>query len=199
MAGAGKRALRAAILTAAASYRVRRDRPSYGCAFKVGKAAVGAAYRRTGARATRLLPKLRPKVGRELRAYLRPRAIAVDGEARPMSGFSGFPAGTATFLQGITENNEKAWFDAHRDDYQSRLCRAGPRLRRGDRAAAAGDFAGRDLRAEGQRLALPHQSRRSLLQGQAALQGPHRPLVLARRPSRLGLLRASSSACSPTG
>ena len=54
-----------------------------------------------------------------------------------MSGFSGFPAGTATFLQGITENNDKAWFDAHRDAYEASyvapakalVAAIGPRLR----------------------------------------------------------------------
>ena len=54
-----------------------------------------------------------------------------------MSGFSGFPAGTATFLQGITEHNDKAWFDAHRDAYEANyvapanalVTAIGPRLR----------------------------------------------------------------------
>ena len=54
-----------------------------------------------------------------------------------MSTFSGFPAGTATFLQGIGENNEKTWFDAHRDAYEACyvapakafVAAIGPRLR----------------------------------------------------------------------
>ena len=36
-----------------------------------------------------------------------------------MPTFSGFPRTTATFLKGLSENNEKAWFDAHRGEYQS--------------------------------------------------------------------------------
>jgi len=31
--------------------------------------------------------------------------------------FAGFPEGTFDFLRGLTKNNSKAWFDAHRDDY----------------------------------------------------------------------------------
>lgn len=30
----------------------------------------------------------------------------------------GFSRATFSFLRGLTENNEKAWFDAHRDDYE---------------------------------------------------------------------------------
>ncbi len=33
--------------------------------------------------------------------------------------FQGFPEGTFQFLNGITRNNNKAWFDNHRDDYQA--------------------------------------------------------------------------------
>ena len=33
--------------------------------------------------------------------------------------FSGFPEGTFRFLRGLTKNNTKAWFDAHRDAYQA--------------------------------------------------------------------------------
>lgn len=32
--------------------------------------------------------------------------------------FRGFPAETLAFLRGITANNEKAWFEAHRDEYE---------------------------------------------------------------------------------
>lgn len=35
-----------------------------------------------------------------------------------MSGFSGFPKQTLTFLRGVAKNNEKAWFDDHREDYE---------------------------------------------------------------------------------
>ncbi len=33
--------------------------------------------------------------------------------------FSGFPLGTVKFLGGLSRHNEKAWFDAHRDDYEA--------------------------------------------------------------------------------
>ena len=33
--------------------------------------------------------------------------------------FSGFPDQTLAFLQGLAANNEKAWFDAHRGDYEA--------------------------------------------------------------------------------
>ncbi len=35
-----------------------------------------------------------------------------------MATFQGFPKETAKFLRGLTKNNEKAWFDTHRADYQ---------------------------------------------------------------------------------
>ncbi|MGH6922683.1 MAG: DUF2461 domain-containing protein [Propylenella sp.] len=36
-----------------------------------------------------------------------------------MSDFAGFSKGTAAFLRGLTKNNDKAWFDAHRVDYEA--------------------------------------------------------------------------------
>jgi uncharacterized protein (TIGR02453 family) len=33
--------------------------------------------------------------------------------------FSGFPKQTMTFLSGLSRNNEKAWFDAHREAYDA--------------------------------------------------------------------------------
>lgn len=36
-----------------------------------------------------------------------------------MSSFPGFPKGTARFLRDLTRNNDKAWFDAHRDAYEA--------------------------------------------------------------------------------
>lgn len=33
-------------------------------------------------------------------------------------GFDGFQKQTQTFLRGLTRNNKKAWFEAHRDDYE---------------------------------------------------------------------------------
>lgn len=33
--------------------------------------------------------------------------------------FRGFPQGLAAFLEELATHNEKAWFDAHRDDYES--------------------------------------------------------------------------------
>lgn len=36
-----------------------------------------------------------------------------------MSDFHGFPAGTAQFLRGLTRNNNKQWFTAHRGEYEA--------------------------------------------------------------------------------
>jgi uncharacterized protein (TIGR02453 family) len=33
--------------------------------------------------------------------------------------FTGFPPETFRFLKGLSENNSRAWFDAHRDDYEA--------------------------------------------------------------------------------
>jgi uncharacterized protein (TIGR02453 family) len=52
--------------------------------------------------------------------------------------FAGFPDGTFAFLRGLAKNNNKVWFDAHRDDYEQyyvaparALVEAlGPRLRK---------------------------------------------------------------------
>ena len=52
--------------------------------------------------------------------------------------FSGFPSETARFLRALGENNDKAWFDAHRADYESAylaparsfVAALGPRLQR---------------------------------------------------------------------
>jgi uncharacterized protein (TIGR02453 family) len=38
-----------------------------------------------------------------------------------MSDFAGFPKQTITFLRNLAKNNERAWFDAHRDDYERYL------------------------------------------------------------------------------
>ena len=35
-----------------------------------------------------------------------------------MTEFSGFPKGTPAFLRAVRRNNDKAWFDAHRNDYE---------------------------------------------------------------------------------
>ena len=35
-----------------------------------------------------------------------------------MSGFAGFPKQTLTFLRGLSKNNDKTWFDGHRQDYE---------------------------------------------------------------------------------
>lgn len=53
------------------------------------------------------------------------------------AGFSGFPAATFEFLNGIAAHNEKAWFDAHRSLYEAGyvepakafVAAIGPRLR----------------------------------------------------------------------
>jgi uncharacterized protein (TIGR02453 family) len=34
------------------------------------------------------------------------------------SGFAGFPEATLAFLADLADNNQKAWFEAHRDDYE---------------------------------------------------------------------------------
>lgn len=55
-----------------------------------------------------------------------------------MPAFPGFPAETAKFLTGLTNNNSKTWFDAHRADYdayyvepaKSFVAAIGPRLQR---------------------------------------------------------------------
>lgn len=52
------------------------------------------------------------------------------------SAFAGFPTETLTFLRGLAENNSKAWFEAHRADYQAHyvapalafVATVGPRL-----------------------------------------------------------------------
>jgi len=36
-----------------------------------------------------------------------------------MANFPGFPKETAKFLRDLTKHNEKAWFDAHRGEYQA--------------------------------------------------------------------------------
>jgi uncharacterized protein (TIGR02453 family) len=54
------------------------------------------------------------------------------------TAFAGFPKETVKFLCEISENNEKAWFDAHRSEYQSAYVEPalafidaiGPRLRK---------------------------------------------------------------------
>ena len=38
-----------------------------------------------------------------------------------MAGFNGFPKETLTFLRGLSKNNDKAWFDAHRKNYDAHL------------------------------------------------------------------------------
>lgn len=39
--------------------------------------------------------------------------------------FSGFPTGTKTFLKGLATHNDKAWFDAHRKDYDAYYVQSG--------------------------------------------------------------------------
>lgn len=54
----------------------------------------------------------------------------------PPARFEGFPTETLTFLRGLSRNNDKTWFDAHRDDYEANwleparrfVVAAGPRL-----------------------------------------------------------------------
>jgi uncharacterized protein (TIGR02453 family) len=52
--------------------------------------------------------------------------------------FEGFPSGTIRFLKGLEKNNEKGWFDQHRDEYdafyvdaaRSFVSEIGPRLQK---------------------------------------------------------------------
>jgi uncharacterized protein (TIGR02453 family) len=37
------------------------------------------------------------------------------------AGFTGFPPGAVTFLEGLRENNNKTWFEAHRGEYEGQL------------------------------------------------------------------------------
>jgi uncharacterized protein (TIGR02453 family) len=39
----------------------------------------------------------------------------------PPATFAGFPAGAFKFLHGLKQNNNKPWFEAHRDDYEKHL------------------------------------------------------------------------------
>jgi uncharacterized protein (TIGR02453 family) len=55
-----------------------------------------------------------------------------------MTSFQGFPRETIRFLRDLSRNNEKAWFDAHREDYQEHyvgpalafIASIGPRLQK---------------------------------------------------------------------
>src|SRR3970282_1259516 len=42
--------------------------------------------------------------------------------------FSGFSKDTARFLAGLSRNNDKAWFDAHRTDYEAHFVEAAKRF-----------------------------------------------------------------------
>ena len=58
--------------------------------------------------------------------------------AKKNDGFDGFPEATFRFLRGITKNNDKKWFEAHRDEYDAGYVEPakafveaiGPRLRK---------------------------------------------------------------------
>ena len=41
------------------------------------------------------------------------------GRAMSDPSFTGVPKGTFTFLRGLRDSNNKAWFDAHREDYDA--------------------------------------------------------------------------------
>lgn len=55
-----------------------------------------------------------------------------------MTPFGGFPKAAFSFLSGLAKNNNKAWFDAHRDDYEAHCIapakafveEIGPRIRK---------------------------------------------------------------------
>ena len=38
-----------------------------------------------------------------------------------MTGFEGFPKEAFEFLRGLARNNDKKWFDAHREQYDEML------------------------------------------------------------------------------
>jgi uncharacterized protein (DUF2461 family) len=42
-----------------------------------------------------------------------------------MTAFDHFPEATRAFLAGLAINNDKAWFDAHRDLYEAGYVEAG--------------------------------------------------------------------------
>jgi uncharacterized protein (TIGR02453 family) len=44
---------------------------------------------------------------------------AADPKGTTKTGFSGFPNGTLDFLRGLAKNNKKAWFEAHREEYET--------------------------------------------------------------------------------
>jgi uncharacterized protein (TIGR02453 family) len=48
-------------------------------------------------------------------------SAAIAGGDIPLPPFTGFPAAGLDFLRGLDANNEKAWFEAHRDAYESQL------------------------------------------------------------------------------
>ena len=68
-----------------------------------------------------------------------------------MSGFSGFPAGTATFLRRHHREQRQGVVRCAPRRLRGQLRCAGQGLRRGDRAEASRDFAGRRVRAQGER------------------------------------------------
>jgi uncharacterized protein (DUF2461 family) len=45
-----------------------------------------------------------------------------------VSGFTGFTRDTSKFLRDLGRNNQKAWFDAHRDDYEAHYLEPAIRL-----------------------------------------------------------------------
>ena len=59
--------------------------------------------------------------------------------------FEGFGKGTTLFLSGLARNNDKKWFEAHREDYESHLMEPaksfveaiGPRLKKLDKSIHA--------------------------------------------------------------
>ena len=46
---------------------------------------------------------------------------SIDGVMAAIEPFVGFSEETFAFLRGLKENNEKAWFDAHRKDYDAHV------------------------------------------------------------------------------
>ena len=116
-----------------------------------------------------------------------------------MASFSGFDPAALDFLRDLGEHNDRAWFEAHRADYEGLLLAAGARAGRRARRAAGRDRARRPRRPARERLDPAHQPRHPLLDRQAPVQDPPRPVALGGRraePRLLGLLPAASR---PTG
>ena len=77
---------------------------------------------------------LPPKAAKKQKRSHSAKSVRVPAEP----GFTGFGPGTSRFLKGLSDNNNKGWFDAHRADYDQHyvvpalafVAAIGPRLQR---------------------------------------------------------------------